>query len=176
MALTVSQIAELIKRPDADKAAVIERLRSWTADRLIEPVGDPNPGTGRRRLYDDATVYDAAILNTLADLGLPVGGQRFSMVTLIAERAKQLWAKRHDSPKPLFLEIADFEPDDLGRDSAFFLHEGDKKGHHGKLIHPRADTALVINLTHVFGRIEERRAELFPSVLVVTRQADKKKR
>jgi hypothetical protein len=169
MALTVSQIAELIKRPDADAAAVIERLRSWTADGLIEPIGELNPGTGRRRLYDDATAFDAGILNALADLGLQAG--RYSaVVLLLAERAKEVWAKRHDSPKALFLEVADFGPDELGRDRAVFLHEGSKKGHHGNWIHPRADASLVVNLIRLFGRIEKRKDELLSSSAVQKRK------
>lgn len=173
MALTVSQIAELIKRPDADTAAIVERLRSWTADGLIEPIGDPNPGTGRRRLYGDATAFDAGILNALADLGLQIGGERYSTgVLLVAERAKQLWAKRHDSPSPLVLEVSDFGPDDLGRGHAVFLHEGNKRGHHGKLIHPRADASLFVNLTRLFGRIEKRTEELLSSA----HQPEKRKR
>jgi len=162
MALTVAQIADLIRRPNADKAAVIERLRAWGDAGLLTPEGDLNPGTGRPRMYANSVAFDAAILNALADVGIPIGKQRYFMnVLLCADRAKTVWAK---GPHPgLFLEIADFgEPNPQGGTHAVFLHEGKHKGrlsHLGDLIHPRAEGSFVLNVSKLFARIEARLAE-----------------
>ncbi len=37
MALTVAELAEVIRRPDADRAAVVERLRAWSDVGLLQP-------------------------------------------------------------------------------------------------------------------------------------------
>jgi hypothetical protein len=163
MPLTVGEIAELIRREDADRLAVVERLRVFTVDGLLEPEGDSNPGTGRSRVYHDSVVYLAGILNTMADFGLPVRKASYSnylmMVQDYAEEARALWTKRRASP--LHLEIADFgKTDPFGRRYFVFLHKGQGKGHHGKLIHPHADSAFVINMSRLFKRIDDRKAAL----------------
>src|SRR5262249_34954999 len=153
----VSEVAEVIRRPDADLAMVIDRLRHWTAAGLLTSAGDPNPGTGRRRTYDEAALYDAAILNALADIGLPIGKQRYFMTVLgLAEQARELWAQERRGG--IFLEVADFgEPDANGGSHAVFLHDGTKKGHLGNLIHPRAESSLILNVSRLFKRIDDRK-------------------
>jgi len=160
MALTVADIADLIRRPEVKTAAVVERLRAWTDLGLLEPEGDPNPGTGIKRMYDDDIVYRAAVLNALADAGLPIGKQRHAVVVLfVAERAKAAWAKKRRGG--LFMEVCDFgDPDHQGGRHAVFLREANKAREHlGNVIHPRADSAVVLNISRLFARIESRRAE-----------------
>ncbi len=157
MALTVSEVADLIRPPGADLVMVVDRLRHWTAAGLLNAAGDPNPGTGRKRTYDEDALYHAAILNALADTGLPIGKQRFFMnVLLCAQRAKNEWAK---NPRGgLFLEIADFGESDPERVThAVYFHGGRKKDHFGNFIHPRADAATIVNVSRLFHRIDERR-------------------
>jgi hypothetical protein len=165
MALTVAQLADVIARPDADRAAVVERLRAWSDAGMLE-LADRNPGTGRRREYADDVVYDAAILNMLADLGLPIGRQRyFMMVLLLAQQAKDLWVEKH-SPG-LCLEIADFgKPNHQGGQHAVFLHDGSKRSHLGNLIHPRAEGSLIVNVSRLFARIDKNMKALAKSAKV----------
>jgi len=164
MALTVAEIAELIRRPEANTAKVVERLRAWSDIGLLEPVGDRNPGTGIKRVYDDDAAYTAAILNALADLGVAIGRQRYFVSVLeVAERAKAAWAKERRGG--LFLEIADFgEPDPEQVTHAAFFHEGKKKDRIGTLIHPRSDGSLVLNVSRVFARIEQRKEAKYGKV------------
>jgi DNA-binding transcriptional MerR regulator len=151
MALTVAALAELIRRDDADPSGVIERLRHWTTEGLLVPIGDRNPGSGKPRTYADSAVFDAAILNTLADVGFHIGKQRYFLIVLqLAERAKELWQQK--SLKTLYLEIADFiEPDVDGGRQAVFLHESKRN-----LFHPRSDGSYILNVTRLFARIEKR--------------------
>jgi hypothetical protein len=154
MPLTVSQIANRIAADGADKAALIERLRHWTREGLLAPSGDRNPGTGRRRLYEDSAVFDAAILNSLADSGFQLVQQRNLLVAmaLYVQRAKQDWKKGKRDPF-LFLEIANFgDANPQGGTGAVFLHEG-----RADLIHPRADSSIVLNLSRIFTRLEKKK-------------------
>ena len=86
---------------------MVERLRTWTDAGLLKPAGERNPGTGKPRQYDAAVVFDAAILNSLADAGFPIGKARYFMVVmLLAQRAKDAWERKR--PPDLYLEVADF--------------------------------------------------------------------
>jgi hypothetical protein len=156
MALTVAELADVIRRPEADRAAVVERLRTWTEGGLLASAGERNPGTGRRRAYDDAAIYPAAILNSLADVGLQIGKARYFMVVLlVAERAKDAWARERRAD--LYLEVADFViPNPQGETHAVFLHEGEKHDHLGRLIHPRSEGSYILPVGKLFARIEER--------------------
>jgi hypothetical protein len=159
MVFTVAEIADLIRLPHVERAAIVERLRHWGKEGLLAPVGQRNPGTGRPNAYEVTAVYDAAILNTLADSGLPIGRLRHIGVTLsAAERARTAWAKKR-SPK-LELEVADFgTPDHQGGRYAVFLHDGDKRDHLGKGMHPRAEMSYSVNVSRLFARIETRMKE-----------------
>ena len=64
--ITVGDIARRIREPGEELSAVIDRLRNWTKEGLIKPVGDRSPGTGRKRLYPERAIIDAAILSRLA--------------------------------------------------------------------------------------------------------------
>jgi DNA-binding transcriptional MerR regulator len=156
MALSVAELAEVIRRPEVDRAAVVERLRHWTSIGMLEPEGDLNPGTGKRREYDDSAIFAAAILNALADLGIPIGKVRYYMVVLLlAQRAQNLWAKKRSAD--LYLEVADFgRPNPQGVTHAVFLHEGGKRDHLGSLTHPRSEGSLILPVSRLFARIEKR--------------------
>jgi len=152
--LIVSEIADRILPPHAtaaDRATTIERLRYWTREGLLDTAGDQNPGTGRRRLYDDAVIYDAAVLDALARQGFPVGRERFLTIAMrLISMAKDEWRKKTD--KTLFLEVADFtDPNPQGGTRAVFLHKG-----HAGLVHPRSDVSIVLNLSRIFRRVERK--------------------
>jgi hypothetical protein len=69
--LTVRDIAERIRRPGEPLDAVVDRLRNWTKEGLLQAVGEKNPGTGRRRQYTETAVVDALVLSALTELGIP---------------------------------------------------------------------------------------------------------
>jgi hypothetical protein len=165
MALSVGEMAELIRRPDMDRAAVIERLRTWTDAGLLDPM-DRSVGTGHSREYADSAVYYAGILNVLADFGVPLKATHkagysgyLAMVSFCANAARTIWEAEGRSGPMLYLEVADFGKTDVqGRRFFVFLHPPDKKDHPGELIHPRAESAHVINLSLLFDRIDARKA------------------
>jgi hypothetical protein len=72
--LTVRALAESI-RPRADEdgiAFVSRRIRHWTLAGALDTIGEARSGVGRHRRYARETAYFAAVLDALADLGLPI--------------------------------------------------------------------------------------------------------
>src|SRR5260370_26295404 len=65
--LTVSEIAERIRRPHEDMRAAGDRIRNWTREGLLEPVGDKHPGTGKVRKYPQSALMEAAFLQVITD-------------------------------------------------------------------------------------------------------------
>jgi hypothetical protein len=64
--LTVGEVARRIKDEDESIEAVTHRLRSWTKEGVLKPLGDKRPGTGKRLHYSERSLIDAAILSRLA--------------------------------------------------------------------------------------------------------------
>jgi DNA-binding transcriptional MerR regulator len=140
MPLTVSEIADRLAKPGA-KAALIERIRHWTRERLLTPVGKRNPGTGRHRIYDESVLEDVIILNAMADMGLTVGLQRTAL--MLARHAKAEWRDKAKRGVNLFLEI------DTVSEGQRFPHL-----HEGAWVNPNADHAIVFNLTRLFAGLK----------------------
>lgn len=163
--ITVKELAQRICRPNEEMSAVVERLRNWTKEGLLETVGDKNPGTGRPRRYDNDALTDALILTTLADIGIP------------SVRASQL---RHDrkgllSHARLAFDMAKAKPDlpaylvirrnyeASGRSSRYtteiYVHQLEPKNAigiravDGVFIPDNAETVVVINITALVKRI-----------------------
>jgi hypothetical protein len=64
--LTAGEIAVRIQQPGEDLRAISERLRTWTKEGLIKPLGKRSPGTGRHHRYPERALIDAAILSQLS--------------------------------------------------------------------------------------------------------------
>jgi hypothetical protein len=69
---TVGEMAERIKRPGEATEAAIYRLQNWTKERIIQPIEETRPGTGKRRLYSRESLVDALLVQLLTDaMGAP---------------------------------------------------------------------------------------------------------
>ena len=93
---TVTEIAGLIARKGEKLDLIGDRIRNWTKDGLLEPLGEKHPGTGRSRSYPEKALIEALVLLELMDcLGIqPVKARYyagwFKSVKMIIERdAKQ---------------------------------------------------------------------------------------
>jgi hypothetical protein len=64
--VTVGEIAQRIKEPGEELSAIVDRLRSWTKEGLLKPLGKRKPGTGVKRVYAERAIIDAAILSLLS--------------------------------------------------------------------------------------------------------------
>jgi DNA-binding transcriptional MerR regulator len=67
LTLTVSDIAERIRRPHEDLRIAGDRIRNWTREGLLVPAGEKNPGTGKVRRYPETALIDAALLQVITD-------------------------------------------------------------------------------------------------------------
>jgi hypothetical protein len=86
--LTVSDIAEMIVRPGEDIRAAGDRIRNWTKEGLLIPLGEKNPGTGRSRLYPEAAMLEAMVLRELTEaIGLQPLKTRFFARWLTSEES-----------------------------------------------------------------------------------------
>ena len=65
-------IAGKLNAEGAAERLMFDRVRHWTREGLLSPVGDKNPGTGRARLYDKSAVRKARVLNSLTECGVTV--------------------------------------------------------------------------------------------------------
>jgi hypothetical protein len=61
---TVSDIAKKIRRPDEGLDQAVTRVRSWTREGLLRPLGNASPGTGKPREYSKDAVVDAFLIET----------------------------------------------------------------------------------------------------------------
>jgi len=94
---TVSDIAEIIKRPEEEQRDAITRIRNWTKEGLLIPEGELNPGTGRARLYSAASVENAALLQFLTDAA---GMKAVAVAPQLEDARKELEAARKHLKKP----------------------------------------------------------------------------
>ncbi len=89
---TVTELAGLIVRKGEKLDLVGDRIRNWTKDGLLEPLGEKHPGTGRSRTYPEKALIEALVLLELMDcLGIqPVKARYYSgwfkAVKLVLER------------------------------------------------------------------------------------------
>jgi hypothetical protein len=70
---SVSEIAEKIARSGEDMRVVGDRIRNWTREGLLTPIGERNPGTGRSRQYPETALLEALVLTAITEsVGLQV--------------------------------------------------------------------------------------------------------
>src|ERR1700730_13603223 len=65
--ISVKDIALKILRSGETMEAAVNRIKNWTREGLITPVGDRHPGTGRARQYPRRVLFEAALLQLLVD-------------------------------------------------------------------------------------------------------------
>ncbi len=143
---SVSEIAEKIGRPDEDMRVVGDRIRNWTREGLLEPVGVKNPGTGRSRLYPETALLDALVL------------------TAITEAVGLQAVKVHMFQRDVFAEVREFSKQQFKSKSKTLLviSRSLTSGTYVALTHPvglanlientKSDGHIVINL----GRLTEK--------------------
>jgi DNA-binding transcriptional MerR regulator len=156
MSLTVSQIASRLAPFTVDQsvrlsaenrkkieAALRERIRHWTREGLISPIGEKNPGTGRHRQFEEDVLVNVAILTALAGVGMQVGDQREVLLSAM-KYIRSPWIDGSVVKRFVYLKISITEPD---RMSISAVHTSETEGKF--LIETEADAPafLLINLT-----------------------------
>jgi DNA-binding transcriptional MerR regulator len=146
--ITVKEVAERICRPHEDMAAVIDRLRNWTKEGLLQPSGERNPGTGRKRRYSEQTVIDAMILSAFAEWGIPaVKAAQYGSAAHTAfhlGRRAVAEARKRTETVSLMIERATNPHVDTPQVVVQF----------GSINPARMESAVIINITALLDRIE----------------------
>lgn len=144
MPITVAEIADRSGKGGDRRETFIQRVRHWTRERLLRPIGETNPGTGNHRLYRDTAVYDALILDAMTDKGMPIATQRFIMGIVRQERDLGWRVKEKEkSGLDFFLVI-----ETIGNNNhPYFIDDLQK------IVGRRFDDIVVFNLTRHFASI-----------------------
>ena len=79
MTTLARDIAEQIASSPDGFASAMDRVRHWTREGLLNLIGDPSPGRGRKRYYDEKALTFARVLNAMANAGFDVS--KFKTVT-----------------------------------------------------------------------------------------------
>lgn len=110
--LTVGDIAAMLTPIAPDRESTIQRVRHWTREGALRPVELAHGGPGKHRRYDDDSLYRAAVLTVMADVGLPVSQSRFladAMQVVNSEAAKWMAVRKKGGPvtlPPLIIGVA----------------------------------------------------------------------
>src|SRR5262249_40811128 len=104
--LSSGEIADRIARSPEELPAIRERLRHWTREGLLVPIGDRKPGSGKHRRYETPALLDAAILNILADHGIPVVGRDLLYALARTRVAGADWQAKQKAGIHYYLQIA----------------------------------------------------------------------
>jgi DNA-binding transcriptional MerR regulator len=161
MPYTVSEIAEILADAPGSEPALIERIRHWTREGLIQPIGLKHPGTGRHREYEDRVLLEVSVLEALAGLGLKVGQQQ-AAIKLLKERMEdgyslKIWIEKRNQ------WIAYLVFSDLGGEKPRldeFWSEIISLGGHGPLYRSTppiiGDAAVLINISQIIESVSRK--------------------
>jgi len=138
----------------SDFEAVRERVRHWCREELFV-LGAKPVGRGRSRDFAPRCVLEAALLNELANLGIPV--VRWGMTNALLEMAfaGEAWAAGDRQPRWLqivFMPVS--SPRKLGK-IAVFPHVGRLKPIHP----PGTATMVIIDVTSILKRVRWSQAD-----------------
>jgi hypothetical protein len=145
--VTVGEIAERLRRPEADARAVSEKIRHWIREGLLFPVGDRNPGIGVHRRLEEPAVIDCAVLLQIVNAGIPIVGRGLLYALALAREAYRDWQARGRSGRQEFLELVWERHGGFTAKGAAFRHTG--------VVKPSAaaDVSIIVNLSLAFARI-----------------------
>jgi hypothetical protein len=174
MPLTVSEIAQVLAETSERQAALVERIRHWTREGLLEPRGEKNPGTGRHREYENAVLVEVAVLDALADLGMQVG-QQHTVLKLVRPllgygHKIQEWHAKRTFGIAVYLGISNLGGDEpsvqefhaqvegfpgisnLGEENPM-LEQFFQGSHILKFYDPLGDAAVLLNMSRIIKKI-----------------------
>jgi DNA-binding transcriptional MerR regulator len=155
MPFTVSEIARRLASPER-QTTLRERIRHWTREGLVHPIGEKNPGTGRHRFYKESVLVDVAILNALAGLGVQVRN-----LNAVLDRANELIKEEANQPKEIregahiYLVISyapEFDDTTVSVESAGPRRgrKNRRKGLHWICAQPSSVASLYLNITRIY--------------------------
>jgi hypothetical protein len=164
--ITVRDIARRVRRDGEDIDVVLNRLRNWTKEGLLPPLGDKHPGAGKSRFYPQYAAVDAAVIGALAAAGVPAvrAGSASGAYSIVLSLARSAYYRefktREAASETMFLIV--FNADGAVYDAAAD-HAAVTCAPNGRVNVPLtavdSDVTIFINLSNLFRRIEKRIGE-----------------
>jgi hypothetical protein len=152
--LTVSELVDVCFPPtEAHRGLWLRRAREWSTAGVLPPSEHHHQGSGRHRLYDFDSVYLAAVLFHVSDLGVPVGVlARISRLIRAPRRTPweqdfiKFWraVKTQKNKEHAYLAIAPVP----GQDLVYY------KYNFGPVFMPEGGAWATINLTVTFAKLK----------------------
>jgi hypothetical protein len=144
--LTVGELAALLVNAEPRTDVLAERIRGWTKQKLLAPIGGER-GTGKHYRYDAHTVvFEVLLLNALANIGLPIASLPY-IESVLAQLREKLpkWRQARERPKaddpPLFLRVWQRQM----HPAAIIVTE--------VKIDPADDSTIIVNLARLFSQV-----------------------
>jgi hypothetical protein len=163
--ITVREIAKRVRRDDEDLIVVLNRLRNWTKEGLLPPIGDKHPGAGKARYYPQYAAVDAAVIGALAAAGIPAvrAGSAIGAYSMVLQQARGAYYRefqaREVRSETIFLIIngADGGPiyDSTNPNRAYVTTAAQDRMN-ARFNTTEGDVHLVVNLSNLFRRIEKK--------------------
>jgi hypothetical protein len=124
----------------------VDRVRNWTKEGLLKPVGDIHPGTGRKKQYSEKAAIRALILQTISDA---TGGRSVFLAEMIKEVDARL--RKYQGQRDLLFAIHR----KAGGGGKFVLAhwQADKLG--PGILESTADIHIVLNPNRIFDAMEK---------------------
>lgn len=164
--ITVREIARRIRRDEEDLQVVINRLRNWTKEGLLEFLGDKHPGTGKSRLYPEYAVIDALVLSALTATGIPAvrAGSASGAYTTVLQFGRfgyQQFEEKEAAGDTIFLVVwgaegSIYDGANPNRAALTYAHGGLVKT---RIHNDQGDVSILLNLTNLFRRLKKRIGE-----------------
>jgi hypothetical protein len=153
LTLSDDKFAEFVA---ASEEMLVRRIRHWTLAGALLPIGATHSGSGKHRRYGIEAVYDAAILNKLAEWGTPIGFLKETVTVLRQERArgegKRLWDEALAGEAVVFLFVVPLSTQDQNPDNSSEVMAGLMSESSISRLSKTAG-AVVLNLSIIFRDI-----------------------
>jgi hypothetical protein len=162
--LTVRDIAKRIRRDDEDLEVVVNRLRNWTKEGLLQFLGDKHPGTGKTRFYPEYAVIDALVLSALTATGIPAvragsAAGPYMSVLNYGRLGHEHFPEKEAAGEEIFLMIgAEASIYDGANPHLVDLCYG-RDGLSKTQLIAASDVIITVNLSNLFRRLQKRMGE-----------------
>jgi hypothetical protein len=144
--LTVRDIAQRVQRPGEELRTAVDRVRNWTKEGLLKPVGDIHPGTGRKKQYSEKAAIRALILQAISDA---TGGRAVYLAHMIEFVEEQL--RKHRGQRDMILALSR----KAGGGGEFVLSTWKAKDFGKGILASPADIHIVLNPNRILDQMEK---------------------
>jgi hypothetical protein len=144
--LTVSDIAQRVQRPGEELRTAVDRVRNWTKEGLLKPIGDIHPGTGRKKQYSEKAAVRAMILQAISDA---TGGRAVYLAHMLEFVETEL--RRHRGQRDTIFAMSR----KAGGGGKFHLSTWNAKKFGQGILESQADIHIVLNPNRILDQMDK---------------------